>query len=426
MTPDLQKTRLHVWHVGQKATMADFAGFHMPLWYSSVREEHLAVLQKAGMFDTSHMNGLTVTGPDARRLLQWCFSNDLERCTQGKKHPLTDGRCVYGAFLQAAGGVIDDAIIMQSDSQTYQVVVNAGMGAVIAEHLQEQGTECAVQIIDQSRQVAKMDLQGPASPLVLQKVLANPATVFADLPYFTFKGHWNPADPSSAAVRLQDGTPLLLSRTGYTGELGFELFVIPDNLVKLWTTLLEAGAEYGVRPCGLAARDSLRVGAVLPLARQDIGDWPFINHPWTLALPFTPAGAGFSKSFLGDQALLQVSRPEYTYPFAGDDLRKVSLPARVLNLSGSAIGTVLSCVTDMAIARHAGRIVSINSPDKPPELSIKGLGCGFVKTSVQLNAGDAVMLQDQRRRIQVRIEKDIRPCRSARQPVVLSNLFNTH
>jgi aminomethyltransferase len=261
-----------------------------------------------------------------------------------------------------------------------------------------------------------MDVQGPLAAKVMKKVLADPDNVFDKMPYFSFKGYFDNASPLADAVRLTDGTPIMLSRTGYTGEFGFEIFVAPEDFVKTWEMVLAAGEASGVVTCGLAARDSLRAGSVLPLSHQDIGPWPFINTPWPFALPYTEDGSGFTKTFIGRDALLNVKNPEYTYAFAGNDLRKVCLPAAVVS-DGEEIGTVLTCTTDMAIGRHENRIYSISSSDKPEALKIKGLSCGFVKVNKQLAPGDVIELQDSRRALKVRIEKDIRPDRTARKPL---------
>ena len=254
---------------------------------------------------------------------------------------------------------------------------------------------------------------------ILSKIVADPETAFNKMPYFSFKGHFDPESSLSEAVQLTDGTPILLSRTGYTGEFGFEIFVSPDHAVKLWDMILAAGSDFGIVPCGLAARDSLRAGAVLPLSHQDIGAWPFINHPWTFALPFNDDQTAFKKTFIGDQALLACEAPEYTYPFTGADLRKVSAedPAVVLGSEGYEIGRVLTCVTDMGIGRHEDRIYSIASPDQPAEFQPKGLCCGFVKVKSKMAAGQELDIKDNRRTLTVTIVDDIRPDRTARRPI---------
>ena len=416
MPTESLKTPLYPWHVAAGANMADFGGYDMPLWYVSAKEEHLCVLTQAGMFDTSHMALVGVTGTGARDLLQWSFTKDLARAVGSPPAPLSAGRCVYGAFCDEAGGVIDDAIVYQMAEGDYLVVVNAGMGAAVAAHLTAQAGAREVTVTDFTDQVGKIDLQGPAAGKILAMLLDDPEAAFERLVYFSFKGHFS---PTQGSVRLKDGTPILLSRTGYTGEFGFELFMVPDRTASVWRQLIEAGGPLGLKVCGLAARDSLRGGAVLPLSHQDIGHWPFIDHPWEFALPFNDDNSGFTKPFLGDQALLAARGKAFTYPFVGDDLRKVSTAdgAAVHDVEGARIGEVLTCVTDMAIGRVEGRIVSIASPDATADFKHRGLCCGFVRVEKALEAGEVVTLKDKRRQLKVTIVDDVRPDRSARRPL---------
>lgn len=416
MDKTVKTTPLHPWHKSQGATLADFGGYEMPLWYSSVKNEHLAVLTAAGIFDTSHMASVIVKGSGAFDLLQVCFSNNLAHCIGPLKKPLFPGRCVYGAFLDPKGQTIDDAIVFHLEENHYMVVVNAGMGGDIAAHLENNKKGLDADITDLTDRLGKMDIQGPAAGKIMKTLLKDPDTVFDAMPYFSFKGFFDPASPLSGAVKLKDGTPVLLSRTGYTGEFGFEIFMAKDKLVDLWTLIYEAGRPFDLLPCGLAARDSLRAGAVLPLSHQDIGHWPFINHPWPFALAFDDTMEGFTKSFMGSEALLNLTAPEYTHAFAGNDLRKVSDPATVVDENGDTIGTVLTCATDMGIGRVDGNIISITSPDRPEGFKPKGLCCGFVKTTQKLETGQTVTLKDSRRKLTVTIVDDVRPDRTARKP----------
>ena len=266
MRTAIKRTPLNSWHRSRGANMADFGGYDMPLWYSSVKDEHLAVLTGAGIFDTSHMAAVIVDGSGAAGLIQHCFTNDLDACMGPARKPLSPGRCVYGAFLDEKGQTIDDAIVFFVEADSYMVVINAGMGGAIADHLQHHLGGREATITDLTDRLGKMDIQGPAAAKILGRVLADPKTVFANMPYFSFKGHIDPTSPLADAVRLDDGTPIVLSRTGYTGEFGFEIFLAPDKIQRLWERLLEAGQASGIKPCGLAARDSLRAGAVLPLS----------------------------------------------------------------------------------------------------------------------------------------------------------------
>jgi len=431
MDEKMKTTPLHRWHVGQNAHLAAFGGYEMPLWYpSGAKAEHLAVLSGAGLFDTSHMAVLTLHGTAVRELLQRCFSKDLERCLGPKKGPLVAGRSVYGVFLDAAGGVIDDAIVSQCGSTDYMLVVNASMGAPIAAHLGGHNQDPAGAMIrDHTDAVGKMDIQGPAAARILGRVLNHPDQVFAKMVYFSFKGSFDAHLPTTAPVTLLDGTPLMVSRTGYTGEFGFELFIAPEHTEKLWHLLLAAGAPESILSCGLAARDSLRAGAGLPLSHQDIGPWPFACNPWLFVLPWDQAGTGFTKEFVGSTALRTVANPPCTLPFAGYDPRKITISdqSRVTDLSGSPIGTVLTCTTDMAIDRVGATIVSLATPTaagRPEPFTPRGLCCGFVRVERPLPPGAEVLLTDGKRELKVEIRDQIRPDRTARNP--LQNMLSSH
>jgi aminomethyltransferase len=423
MTETGKKTPLNQWHRDHGGNLVDFGGWDMPLWYTSgAVKEHLTVIETAGLFDTSHMAVLLVEGAEAFDLLQYCFTKDLTACVGLAGAPLSPGRCVYGAFLNSQGHALDDAIVYCLDRTHYMVVVNANMGGVIAEHLAKADGAREARVIDLSGRVGKMDLQGPLAAKIIGKILKDPDKVLTDLPYFSFKGHFY-ADGPGAGIFTRDNAPLLLSRTGYTGEFGFELFVPLEFTVSIWESLVEAGREYGLIPCGLAARDSLRAGAVLPLSHQDIGHWPFINHPWLFALPFNQAGDSFTKPFLGEQVLEEASTAPHTLPFVGFDPRKVALhgpdgqPAQALDQDGRIMGAVLTCVADMALGRVDGVIYSLADPGRPEGFKARGLVCGFVKIDRPLEPGTVILLKDNRREIKVEITKDVRPLRTARRPL---------
>ncbi len=413
-------TLLHEWHVENGATMALFGGYDMPLWYpQGIKAEHLGVIQSAGLFDTSHMAVVTVAGDEALTLLQKCFSKDLKRCLGKKKGPLVRGRSVYGLFLTPDGHVLDDAIVSQAAERFYMVVVNAGMGGIVAQHLVKYSAGLDVEIDDLTDRVGKIDIQGKNSARIVASVLKDSDSVMSAFPYFSFKGWYDDSLDIAGELCLKDGTPIMLSRTGYTGEFGFELFVGPEKLLSVWTMLLEAGKSYSLQPCGLAARDSLRAGAVLPLSHQDIGDWPFVHTPWPFAIADRDPAGAFSKEFVGSEALATLHSHEYTLPFAGYDPRKivVSDRAHVVDEAGTNIGRILTCATDMAIGRVGEEIVSIAGDDTPDDFIPRGLSCGFLRVDRRLEAGDLVFLTDGKRKIKVEIREDVRPDRTARRPM---------
>jgi aminomethyltransferase len=411
-----KQTPLFDWHKAHGANIVEFGDYLMPVWYSGARDEHLSVVTRAGLFDTSHMAAVRVLGSGAFHLLQWCFTRNLQSCVGKDNAPLTPGKCVYGVFLNERGEAIDDSIVYKMKDDEYLVVVNAGMGGTVARHLEANAAGRDVRCVDLTDNLGKIDLQGPAAVKTMRKVLQAPDAVFDKMTYFSAKGHFDPRSEFAADARLLDGTPLLVSRSGYTGEVGFELFVERDQNVKVWERLIEAGKEFGVIACGLAARDSLRTGAVLPLSHQDIGPWTYARHPWPFALPYDQAGAHFTKTFLGSDALEKATDAPYTLTFVGNDLRKIDTHgAAVFDSTGAEIGKVLTCVTDVAIGRHSGKIYSVATPDKPEGLAIKGLSCGFVKVTPHLAPGTLVELRDRRRSIEVTIETDVRPDRTARK-----------
>lgn len=407
---DTKDTKLTRWHLNHGAQLAPFGGYRMPLWYTSgpIRE-HRAVLESAGLFDTSHMAEILIEGPNSHDLLQQVLTKDLERCLAG--HPLEPGRATYGFLLTPEGHLLDDAIVLQEERDAYLLVVNAGMGPAVSAHLLAAGAELDVTVSDMTGRLAKLDLQGPKSLDILRKALKPHPKLRSPIPYFGFVGHY---DHLQQGICSTLGFPVLVSRTGYTGEFGFELFVRPCDFVRFWEQLLEVGREDGLIPCGLGARDSLRAGAMLPLSHQDLGDWPCIHHPWTFALPLR--GQKFTKSFIGDDALLAArDTAPHTVAFLGSNGRKVEAGAEVLH-EGAPVGTVLTCVTDMGMDLVNGVPVSLTSPGAPNGFAPRGLACGFLQTAIPLPVGTRLTLKDKRREIEVAIADQLRPARTARMP----------
>ncbi len=396
-------TPLHDSHLGLSATMASFAGYDMPLWYQSgAVREHLAVVNAAGIFDTSHMDVVIVSGKTAAAFLDYAFTRDI-----GSIRP---NRCGYGAFLREDGSCIDDGIVYPLADSRYGVVLNAAMAEPVTAHLLTLPGAEAVSVARSSVPLGKIDIQGPLAFALVRTLFADDS-LFASFPYFSFRGDF---DLGRTDVYLADGTPAVLSRTGYTGELGFELFIPADRAAAVWDRLLDRGKDRGVLPAGLAARDSLRTGAVLPLSHQDIGPWPFLNHPWSFALPLAADGS-FTKDFFGRSGLAGAANVPYTLPFAGFDQRRVEAADSVVLHDGKPVGKATTVVSDMAVGRVEGRIVSVASPGRPDGFKPRGLACGFVRCDREFLPGDRLVLKDARREIPVEIVRDIRPDRTARK-----------
>jgi glycine cleavage system T protein (aminomethyltransferase) len=246
----LKKTALHARHVALGARMVPFAGFDMPVEYSGIGEEHMAVRTRAGLFDVSHMGQIEVAGGDALAAVQRITSNDAAK--------LKVGQAQYSALTTPNGGFVDDLLVYRLATDHFLMVVNASNidkdFVWIREHISGVGDAVAV---DSSARYALIAVQGPAAREIVQPLTG------VDLR--TIKYYWF-AHGEVASVR---GT---IARTGYTGEDGYELFVPPASAVRVWDALLEAGKPFDLKPSGLGARDTLRLEAAMRLYGNDIDE----------------------------------------------------------------------------------------------------------------------------------------------------------
>jgi aminomethyltransferase len=249
----LRRTPLHDRHVALGARLVPFAGWEMPVQYEGVIAEHRAVRSDAGVFDVSHMGELEVEGPTARDLLQATLSNDVDR--------LVPGEAQYTLVTNEEGGIVDDVIVYRLDEHRYLIVANASNAATVYGWLKERelrGSDAR----DVSDEYALLAVQGPRA---LERLGLEPAKPFT----------W--------AMGEVDGVEVMVNRTGYTGEEGVELACMADDAVALWDAILARG----VAPCGLGARDTLRLEVCYPLHGNDIGpQWDAISSGlgWACAL----------------------------------------------------------------------------------------------------------------------------------------------
>lgn len=392
-TEKLKRTPLYPIHSDLGAVFGNFGGYAMPLWYDSVREEHLCVLNRVGIFDTSHMSFFTVKGDGALNLIQMVFTRDIDR--------LKEGYALYGLFLKSDGTVLDDSIVYKIEENNYLFVINSGMSKIVIEHISSFNKYPCI-IEDLTDHIGKIDIQGPGSLKVLERLL-NPE-LFNNLSYFSFLGSFD-----KGSVKI-NGNPVLVSRSGYTGEFGFEIFIKREYLKELWVTLYQAGSDLGIKPCGLGSRDSLRVGALLPLSHQDIGDWKFCNNPWDFAISKNKS------NFVGKDSIIESD--SFTFPYVGFDPRKLHKECNPwVEYEGEYIGKVLTCVTEPSLTRFNKEIYSFTSKILPKEKKVRGLVAGFIKINIKLPAGTILTLRDGKRDIKVEIVKDVRGCRSARRSI---------
>jgi len=239
----LKKTPLNEIEKELGGRMVDFGGWELPVQYTGILDEHEAVRTHAGIFDVSHMGELTVRGPQALALLQKATCNDVSQ--------LTDGRAQYNGLLYPTGGFVDDILIYRIAGDDYFIVVNASNSDKDFEWLQECAKEHDAAVLNVSADYAQLAIQGPEAERVLQ---AMTDVSLAPMKYYRF---------ASGTV---DGAPAIVSRTGYTGEDGFEVYVAPEHGPRIMRKLVEAG----VKPCGLGARDTLRLEAKMALYGNDI------------------------------------------------------------------------------------------------------------------------------------------------------------
>ncbi|MDO5037372.1 MAG: glycine cleavage system aminomethyltransferase GcvT [Tissierellia bacterium] len=246
----LKKTPLYDRHVEAGGKMVDFAGWALPVEYKGLLEEHRAVREAAGLFDVSHMGEIQISGPQALDLVDQLNTNNLAQAPVG--------RVVYGFFCYEDGGVVDDLLTYKFAEDAYYLVVNAANKDKVLDWIKDHSQGLEVQIEDLSQATGLLALQGPRAQKILQGL------VDQDL------GEMSPF----AFIRNLDleGIPVMVSRTGYTGEDGFEIYLAWEDTPRLWDRLLEAGQEEGLQPAGLGCRDTLRFEAGLPLYGHEISE----------------------------------------------------------------------------------------------------------------------------------------------------------
>lgn len=253
----IKTTPLHSRHIALGAKMAEFAGFDMPISYTSLKEEHFAVREQAGLFDVSHMGEFIVKGPQAFDFVQYMTSNDVSK--------LAVGDAQYSCFPTPEGGIVDDLLVYRlaedqcaEGEQAFMLVVNGANLAKDWKWLNDHIGDFDTRIVDISDETGLVALQGPAATAILQKLTE---TKLDDIKYYTF---------TKGSVAGVDN--VIISATGYTGSGGFELYANADAIGTIWDALLEAGKEDGLQPAGLGARDSLRLEMGYCLYGNDLTD----------------------------------------------------------------------------------------------------------------------------------------------------------
>ena len=303
-----KKTCLYDKHVAQGALMSPFGGFDMPIQYSGIVDEHQAVRTACGVFDVSHMGEVLITGCDAERYVNHIFTNNVVG--------MPNGKILYGMMCYEDGGVVDDLLVYKVGDQRFFLVINAANIDKDWAWIQEQAKGYDVQLEHQSDMYGELAIQGPDSEQVMKDVLGIDGS---DLTFYTFKEIGN----------------VIVSRTGYTGEDGFEIYATPIYINKCWDKLMASGR---CKPCGLGCRDTLRFEVGLPLYGDE------------LSADITPIMAGLGifvkldkDEFIGKEALAKQKADGPAKKIVGIELADKAIPRHgytVLNMEGEPIGEV--------------------------------------------------------------------------------------
>ena len=312
MEENLLKTCLYDKHVALGALMSPFGGFMMPIQYTNITEEHNAVRHKAGMFDVSHMGEIFISGPDAERFVNHIFSNNVTG--------IPDGKILYGMMLYPNGTVVDDLLVYKEfEPDKYLLVVNASNIVKDYEWICARKEGFDVEVINASDSWGEIALQGPDAERFAVDTLG--LTSAADLGFYTYyETDWK-------------GGRMIVSRTGYTGEDGFEIYCSHDAVNEIWDILLASG----VVPCGLGCRDTLRFEAGLPLYGHELSD------------EITPLEAGLGmfakikeKDFIGRDALAAQKEVGLARKIVGIELQDKAIPRAgyPVEVNGEQVGTV--------------------------------------------------------------------------------------
>ncbi|MBJ2184652.1 MAG: glycine cleavage system aminomethyltransferase GcvT [Muribaculaceae bacterium] len=316
----LKKTPLHGRHIEAGAKMSPFGGFDMPIEYEGIVAEHEAVRSRAGVFDVSHMGEVLVSGPEAVRFVNYIFTNDVQTMPVGK--------ILYGMMLHPDGGTIDDLLVYRTAEQEFLLVINAANIDKDVAWIMSHAQAFNVHAVNCSDRWAEIALQGPDAETIMMTVLGIDVS---DLSFYTFKF-------------LADGT--IVSRTGYTGEDGFELYGTDARIDAMWQTLLAAG----VAPCGLGCRDTLRFEAGLPLYGDELAD------------DITPIEAGLGifvkldkPDFIGKDAIARQKAEGPTRKIIGLEIEGPAIARHgyeVLDADGNLVGTVTTGYRSISLGRN--------------------------------------------------------------------------
>jgi aminomethyltransferase len=317
-TAEIRKTALNAIHRSLGAKMVNFCGWDMPLEYSGILAEHLATRARAGLFDVSHMGEIEIRGPHALDLVQWVTCNDAAKLAPGQAH--------YSGLMTESGTFVDDLLVHTISDERYLLCVNAGNQdrdfAHIARH-----NRFGAEIENAGARYSQLALQGPRALQILERLAPEAPIAPGALRYYHF------------TFGRVSGAECLIARTGYTGEDGFELYFDPEYSEKLWNDLLRAGEPMGMIPCGLGARNTLRLEAGMCLYGHELDE---TTTPWEAGLAWI---CKLEKGpFLGSDALARQKEQGVERKLAGFEMldRRIARDGYTVSVAGCEAGRVTS------------------------------------------------------------------------------------
>lgn len=341
-----KKTKLYDTHIRYGGKIIDFAGWILPVQYEGIIEEHHAVRNNAGLFDVSHMGEVDVKGKDAFNYVQNLVTNDIS--------VLTDNQVIYTLMCYENGGVVDDLLVYKFTEEHYYLVINAGNIDKDYDWMLKNVGSYEVQLENISKEISEVALQGPKAQEILQTLTD---TNLEDIKFF----HCN----RNVVI---DGVKCLVSRTGYTGEDGFEIYAENQYIEKLWDKIIEAGKPFGIKPAALGCRDTLRFEAALPLYGHEI------------SAEITPleAGLGFfvklsKENFIGKDALVKQKEQGLKRKLVGFEMKERGIPRHGYEVTadGKNIGFVTTGYMSPTLKKNIGlALVASEYADLGTEINI--------------------------------------------------------
>jgi aminomethyltransferase len=325
----IKETALAAKHRQLGAKMVEFAGFQMPLQYSGLLQEHGAVRKNIGLFDVSHMGEFKISGTNALALIQWATSNDAER--------LFPGKVQYSCLMNPSGGIVDDLLVYQLETNQYMLVVNASNIEKDWAWLESLNEKFGAEMENISDETSLLAVQGPKAVSALQKLTP---TSLIDIPYYSFH-----------IAHFAGFEKVIISNTGYTGSGGFEIYVPNDIAEEVWDQIFEAGKEFGLMPAGLGARDTLRLEMGFCLYGNELSD---SSSPLEAGLGWITK---LKKDFVGREYLLEQQARGLKRKLVGFEMIDKGIPRKdypILDDSGEIIGIVTSGTQSPSLHKAIG------------------------------------------------------------------------